>query len=123
MTGVPIQQMADRVAGLMEQRLKISGQGLEEKLRKGGKLLPRNVRAAAQRVAEASILAQNPKLLTRIDQEAVAKAYDTAVRYLTRLGAKDRRIGAVLNFAASVAFSLLIVAALVFAVLRWRGFV
>lgn len=115
--------MADRVAGLMEQRLKISGQGLEEKLRKGGKRLPRNVRAAAQLVAEASVLAQNPKLLTRIDQEAVAKAYDTAVRYLNRLDAKDRRIGAVLNFAASVAFSLLVVAALVFAVLRWRGFV
>ena len=123
MTGVPIQQMADRLAGLMEQRLKVSGSGLDEKLRRGGRRLPRHVRTAAQTVADASVLAQNPKLLSRIDQEAVAKAYDIAVRYLTRLDAKDRRIGAILNFAASVAFSLLVVAALVFAVLRWRGFV
>lgn len=115
--------MADRVAGLMEQRLKVSGNGLDEKLRKGGSRLPRNVRSAAQVVADASVLAQNPKLLSRIDQEAVAKAYDTAVRYLTKLDASDRRIGAILNFAASVAFSLLVVAALVFAVLRWRGFI
>jgi hypothetical protein len=123
MSGVPIQQMADRVAGLMEQRMKVSGSGLDEKLRRGGKRLPRNVREAAQMVADASMLSQNPKLLMRIDQEAVAKAYDTAVRYLTKLDAKDRRIGAILDFAASVAFSLLVVAALVFVVLRWRGFI
>lgn len=114
--------MADRVAGLMEERLSIAGNGLEEKLRKGGRRLPHTIRAAAQTVADAAVMAQNPKLLMRMDQEAVAKSYDTAVRYLTRLGAKDRRVGAMLDFGASVAFSLLVVGGLLLAVLRWRGF-
>jgi hypothetical protein len=123
MTGVPIQQMADRVAGLMEERLHIPGPDLTEKLRRGGKRLPRKIRAAATVVAEAAVTAQNPKFLMQIDQEAVAKAYDTSVRYLGKLNAKERRIGALLDFGASVAFSLLVVAVVLFAVLRWRGFI
>ena len=41
MAGASIQQMADRVAQLMEERLRLRGTGLEEKLRRGGRLLPR----------------------------------------------------------------------------------
>ncbi len=123
MTGVPIQQMADRVAGLMEQRLRVRGQGLGEKLRKGGRLLPRRVRAAAEVLHTGAVMAQNPKLWAQVDQQAVAQAYDTCVRHLNGVDGGDRRKGAVLGIAASVAFSVLAVAALLFAVLRWRGFI
>ncbi|MES2432498.1 MAG: hypothetical protein V4586_01560 [Pseudomonadota bacterium] len=123
MTGVPIQQMADRVAGLMEQRLRMRGQGLGEKLRKGGRLLPRRVRAAAEVLQTGAVMAQNPKLWAQVDQQAVAQAYDTCVRHLNGVDGGDRRKGAVLGVAASVAFSVLAVAALLFAVLRWRGFI
>ncbi|WP_054006881.1 hypothetical protein [Cypionkella psychrotolerans] len=123
MTGVPIQQMADRVAGLMEQRLRVRGQGLGEKLRKGGRLLPRRVRASAEVLHTGAVMAQNPKLWAQVDQQAVAQAYDTCVRHLNGVDGGDRRKGAVLGIAASVAFSVLAVAALLFAVLRWRGFI
>lgn len=123
MTGVPIQQMADRVAGLMEERLHVSGAGLSEKLRKGGNRLPRNVRSAAKVVADAASVAQNPKLFMQIDQEVVAKSYDVAVRYLGKLNSRERRMGALLDFGASIAFSLLALAAILFVVLRWRGFI
>lgn len=123
MTGVPIQQMADRVAGLMEQRLRVRGQGLGEKLRKGGRLLPRRVRAAAEILQTGAVMAQNPKLWAQVDQQAVAQAYDTCVRHLNGVDSGDRRKGAVVGIAASVAFSVLAVAALLFAVLRWRGFI
>ncbi len=36
MSAITIQQMADRVAQLMEQRLRIKGAGLAEKLSRGG---------------------------------------------------------------------------------------
>lgn len=123
MTGVPIQQMADRVAGLMEQRLRVRGQGLGEKLRKGGRLLPRRVRAAAEVLQTGAVMAQNPKLWAQVDQQAVAQAYDTCVRHLGGVDHKDRRKGAVIGIAASAAFSVLAVAVLLLAVLYWRGFV
>ena len=123
MTGVPIQQMADRVAGLMEERLRVRGQGLGEKLRKGGRLLPRRVRAAAEILQTGAVMAQNPKLWAQVDQQAVAQAYDTCVRHLNNVDGGDRRKGAVLGIAASGAFSVLVVAALLFSVLRWRGFI
>jgi hypothetical protein len=120
MTGVPIQRMADRVAELMEQRLRIRGAGLAEKLRKGGRLLPRRVRTAAEALAAAAEMAQNPKLLMQVDQEAAAEAYDLCLRHLGAVDRKARRNGAVLNVAASVAFSVLVVAALVIGLLVWR---
>jgi hypothetical protein len=123
MTGVPIQRMADRVAELMEQRLRIRGAGLAEKLRRGGRLLPRKVRAAAQVLAEAAEMAQNPKLLMQVDQEATAEAYDICLRHLGGVDRKARRNGAVLNVAASVAFSILVVAVLVIGILIWRGLI
>jgi hypothetical protein len=123
MTGVPIQQMADRVAALMEQRLRVRGQGLREKLRKGGRLLPRRVRAAAEVLQTGASMAQNPKLWAQVDQQAVAQAYDTCVRHLNGVDGGDRRVAALMGIAASVAFSVLVVAALLFTVLRWRGFI
>lgn len=123
MTGVPIQQMADRVASLMEQRLRVRGQGLSEKLRKGGRLLPRKVRTAAEALAEGAAMAQNPRLLLQVDQAAVAAAYDVCVRHLGGVSGADRRKGAIIGVAASIAMSVLVVALLVIAVLVWRGFV
>lgn len=123
MTGVPIQQMADRVAGLMEERLRVRGQGLPDKLRKGGRLLPRKVRTAAEVLAQGATMAQNPKLLLQVDQAAVAAAYDTCVRHLGGVNGADRRKGLVVGVAASMAMSVLVVTVLVIAVLVWRGFV
>jgi hypothetical protein len=122
MSAVTIQQMADRVASLLEERLNAGGGSFADKLRKAGRQLPRRVREAAEVLAQAGIAAQNPKLLRRIDEEKVAAAYDVCVRHLGGVNAGDRRRGRVLGVAASIAFSLLVVALLLLAVLRWRGF-
>ncbi len=123
MSAITIQQMADRVAGLMEERLGVRGKGLEEKLRKGGRLLPRAVRAKATVLSTLATQAQNPKLLTQINIEDVARAYDTCVKHLGAINAGGRRTGMLLGMASSIAFSLLVVAVLVIGVLMWRGYV
>ena len=123
MSAITIQQMADRVAGLLEDRLRLRGVGLSEKLRKGGRLLPRKVRAAAEFLAQSAKMAQNAKLLMQIDDGAVAEAYDLCLRHLGGVKAGDRRRGMILGVAASIAFSVLVVALLVGAVLNWRGFI
>ena len=123
MSAITIQQMADRVAGLMEERLRIRGVGLAQKLGKGGRMLPRKVRTAAEFLAQAANMAQNAKLLMQIDNGAVAEAYDICLRHLGGVDAADRRRGMIVSIAASVAFSVLVVTVLLGAVLYWRGFI
>ena len=74
MSAISIQQMADRVAELLEQRLRLKGKDLPEKLRRGGRLLPRRIRIAAKDLAEAAEQAQNPRLLVQLDLEKAAKS-------------------------------------------------
>ncbi|HMO07747.1 MAG TPA: hypothetical protein PKD10_08875 [Paracoccaceae bacterium] len=122
MGAVAIQQMADRVAALMEERLNLRGQGLEGKLRKGGRALPRRVREAATRLAEAAHMSQSPKLLMQVDEGKVATDYDLCVRHLSAVSTWDRRKAAILGTTTSILMSLAVVAVLLVLVLRWRGF-
>jgi len=122
MGSVSVQQMADRVAALMEERLRMRGAGLAEKLRRGGRALPRRIRAEAELLAAAAEKAHVPKLLMQLDHERVAAAYDACVRYLAPLGRGARVRGYVLDVAAASGLALVVTAALVVGVLVWRGF-
>ncbi|WP_151718591.1 hypothetical protein [Gemmobacter serpentinus] len=121
MGAITIQQMADRVAGLMEDRLRARGDGLTAKLRSAGRRLPRRVRKAAEELAEAAHLSQNPKLLLQIDEGRVAEAYDICVRHLAPMGAGARRKGLLGSVMAQVAFGLIVVAVLAYVLVRARG--
>ena len=123
MSAVTIQQMTERVSALMEERLAVRGATLADKLRKGGRLMPRRVRAAAGRLAKAGSYAQNPKLLLQVDEGEVSKDYDICVRHLTAINAGAglrRMLGSIVT---SIAFGLLVIGIAVVAVLKWRGFV
>lgn len=122
MSAVTIQQMAERVAALLEERLSIKGKGLPEKLRKGGRLLPRKVRLSAEALADAATRSQNPKLLLQIDEAAVVNAYDVCSKHLAKIDAADRRLGSVLRTASSMVISLMVVALIAVGVLYWRGY-
>ena len=122
MSAVTIQQMAERITALMEQRLRLKGKDLREKLRKGGRLLPRRVRAAAEQLADAAERSQNPKLLLQIDEPAVVAAYDVCSKHLSKIDAGYLRTSSILRTASSMVISLLVVVALVIAVLYWRGY-
>ena len=122
MSAVTIIQMADRVSALLEERLSVRGRTLGDKVRKAGRRLPRKVREAASYLAKAAEMAQNPKLLVRVDEAQVAQNYDVVIRHLGGIDRGALRRGAVLNFLASVAFSLLILGLGVLAFLFWRGY-
>ena len=93
------------------------------KIRKAGRRLPKRVREAASYLAEAGQMAQNPKLLVRVDEGDVAAAYDVCLKHLGGVNRGARRKGVFLGIAASMAFSLLVVAVLVIGFLYWRGFI
>jgi hypothetical protein len=121
MSAASIQQMADRVSVLIEEKLGARGPGLADRTRRAGRRLPGKVRAAALRLAEAATMAQNPKLLLQLDEQKVAADYDTCVRHLSAISVGDRWIGRIVNFGASTVITVLIVLALVVAFVYWRG--
>ncbi|WP_135449279.1 MULTISPECIES: hypothetical protein [Tabrizicola] len=122
MSAVAIQQMADRVAQLLEERLAVSGRDLAAKLRRGGRLLPRRVREGAELLAVSAERAQNPKLLGQIDMGAVAEAYDACVRHLTAIDPASRRKETIAGMVGFVGYGILFLIVAVIAVLVWRGF-
>ena len=122
MSGVSVQQMAGRVAELMEARLRVRGRGLAEKLRRGGRLLPRRVRRKAEFLARSAEQAAVPRLQMQLDHEQVAEAYDACVRYLKPLGASARRRAVLLDMVTGFASGILVTGVLVVALLLWRGF-
>lgn len=123
MGAVTIQQMADRIAALLEERLRIRGTGLAAKVRRAGRTLPRGVRQAGWRLATAAAMAQNPKLLPQVNEARVAADYDLCLRHLSGMSLWDRRKAAVIATGTSIVFILLAVAGLTAAVLYWRGLI
>ncbi|HGG06612.1 MAG TPA: hypothetical protein ENK28_14230 [Aliiroseovarius sp.] len=113
---------ADRLAHLIEEKLDTRGKGLEAKVRRAGRNLPKFIRAEAGLLIEALKVEAHPKLARQIDEARLEQAYANVERYLKGLDPWARRRGVVLNWLAGNALNLLIVAALTVAVLRWRGF-
>lgn len=122
MSAVTIQQMADRVAQLMEERLSVRARDLSAKLRKGGRLLPRRVRAAAGRLAVAAQQAQNPRLLGQIEMGDVSEAYDLCVRYLSAVDPAKSRRDYFADVFSSIGFGVLVAGLLVAGFLVWRSY-
>lgn len=123
MSVVTVQQMSDRVAGLLDERLRLKGGTLDDKVRRAGRRLPRKVRDACAALVQAGEMMRSPKLMVQVDDETVAVAYDICVRYLTTINPNAARRGVILNMAASIAFALLVVAVLFVSVLYWRGLI
>jgi hypothetical protein len=122
MSAVTIQQMAVRVSDLMEERLKVKGNSLSQKIAQAKRTLPRKVWQAAKDLAQAEAQSHNPKLLLQIDETVVAKNYDVCVKFLNTMNRWDRRKGVVLSLTVNILLRLVAVVALVAGVLLWRGY-
>ena len=121
MSAVTIQQMADRISALMEERLGVRGRDLSSKLQRQPRALPKVLRGEAEVLARAAAQAQNPKLLKQIDEDRVARAFDACLTHLLGVdrGARWRHL--TMQLTTSILSSLFVVGALVLAVLYWRG--
>lgn len=112
---------ADEIAALIEARLGVRGKGLEAKLRRAGRLLPRWVRREARRLAEAQRLTGHPKLMMQTDPQALESAYRKCETWLRNVDPAARRKDRILGLLAVNAANLLILAALFIAYLVWAG--
>lgn len=112
----------DKVAQLLEQKLGIRGSGLEAKVTRAGRRLPRHLRAEAEYLMLALRMQATPRLAKQIDWPRLERGVAELERYLKGIDAWDRRRGVIVAWLAGNALNLIIVAALVAAVLAWRGF-
>lgn len=123
MSVVTVQQMADRVSALLQERLGVRGDTLEGRLGRAGRRLPRKVRDAGAVLVQATQMTRNPRLMHLVDDQTVALAYDTCLRHLNTVDPVAARKGLILDIAARIAFAILVVAVLFVAVIYWRGMV
>lgn len=121
MGAASVQQMADRVADLMQERLGVKGATLAEKVKRGGRKLPRKVRDEAEYLSLAAAQAVNPKLYLRLDHERIAQAYDICVKHLVGVRRWERRQEAFMRVFGRIALILVTVLALALGVMLWQG--
>lgn len=123
MNDTTVGDMTHRVAELMEARLRIRGAGLGEKLRRGGRLLPRKVRREAEYLLRASELERVPKLRSQLDPSRIASAYDTCIAYLKPLGQAAHRRALLLDILETVGAAVFVTLVVVILLLIWRGLI
>ena len=114
---------AEALAQLMEDRLGLRGDGFAAKLKRAGRRLPRRIRRDGALIVEALALQAHPKLSRQVDEAQLTRALTHLNRYLRTVDPWERRKSAMLNWLAGLAFSLLVVAGLVIATMRWRGLI
>lgn len=118
-----VEDLAVEIDEMLAERLRVRGRSLSARVRRAGRMLPKPVRRAAAELIEAQQMAQNPHLATKLDGDAVGRAYETCRRHLSQVDPLAARSRARYNFASLVAAQVLIVAALAIAVMQWRGLV
>lgn len=122
MTGDDIIARAEEIGQLMGERLGLRGRTLDRQVRRAGRLLPRAVAREARFLAQAASIAANPRLLRMIDPAHVESAHRIVRDHLRGIDPRERRRTRAIGIAAVVVFNLMVVAALVLAVLVWRGY-
>lgn len=116
-----IAEKVEAVQALLQTKFGLRKRALPKMLRKTGRRLPRRLQARAQVLVKAQELAAHPKLARRVDHAAVSRAFEDVQTHLQSIDVADRRKGAILELAGSVAFNVLAVAGAFIIWLRWSG--
>lgn len=77
-----IQRKVERVSALLEERIGLGGSDLRAKVARGRRVLERDLRKAADRLAQAAEMAAHPRLAAQVDEHQVDDDYRLLVRKL-----------------------------------------
>lgn len=117
-----IDQQLQRIQALLADRLKLRGADLGTQLQGGARLLPRKIRKEALYLAKVEGLSLHPKGAIMIDQARARQAYRVCHTYLSKLGARERRVIFMKDQVARIGMIIFICGAGLLALLIWRGF-
>jgi len=121
MSVTTVEERADRIARLIEERLRVRGRGLETKLRRAGREIPKWVRREAETLVKAQQFAASPKLMKLIDPGQIDQAYARCETWLKSVDPGERRKDKILGLLALNVFNLGVVAAGLLVTLRLSG--
>ncbi|MGH1367018.1 MAG: hypothetical protein ACRBCL_00270 [Maritimibacter sp.] len=114
---------AEKLAKLMEERLDVLGSGLDVKLSRVGKRLPKSYHQDVECILLAVHMDENPKLAPQIDWQDLDLRFARVERYLRSVSPWTRRQTLVLKWLAVNALNILLIIALFIFVLISRGLV
>ena len=107
---------------LMKEKLRVRGQTLSVAADRARHRMPRRIRRALDRLAEAEALSANPRLRLMLDQTVLEQAERDVRAYLAEIDPADERKGWYLGILAGLTVNLLTLVVLLIAVLLWRGY-
>ena len=110
MPELTLTEMTDNLAQLMRDRAGVRGKEFSRQIRKAPRVLPRRLRKEAEVLLSAAKVGDNPKLLHTVDRERATLAYVNILEHLEKIDPVDRRKGALINWAASMALNLILIA-------------
>lgn len=103
---IVINQKAGRVADLLERTYGLRGQTLAERLERGRRKLPGDLRRAVERLAQAEAMVWQPKLLLSLDDQAIDRDYRMIVKRLEAAKTGNTLGAQMLSSVTSAALSL-----------------
>ncbi|TYB87073.1 hypothetical protein [Oceaniovalibus sp. ACAM 378] len=115
-------EQADEIAGLIGTRLGVGGNGLDAKVKKAGRLLPRRIRRDAELLSDAARISEHPRLSRMANPTDTTRAYRDCKRFLIRIDGSERIVRFALGLVTANAFNFLAVSAVLIGVLVWRGY-
>ncbi len=111
------------VGRMLKAGLGLRGDDLSTQLRRGGRLLPRRVRAAAGRLAVAEAMLGAPKLARQLDISGLKADAKLCIQYLTPLVQRRTRQSVWLVAASWAALMLVICAAVFYGLWRLKSLI
>lgn len=118
-----LNQRSETVRELLRTKLGLRGKTLAAQLKRAGRRLPARHHRDGQVILSAQDRIVHPKLATTIDEAELNAAFAGLMNHLGAVDPKDRRKGKLLGWMGYQVFNLMVIAALLVAVLLWRGFI
>ncbi len=108
---------------LLQDRAGVRGRDFATKLRRARRCLPRQARRAGQRIVAAGAMMAHPGLARLVDQSGLQQDAKALRDALQQIDPKERRKDVYLAVLGGVVMNLLLLAAVIFGVLWWRGMI
>lgn len=116
-----IQRKAERVSALLEERIGLGGADLGSKVTRGRRVLQRDLRQAAARLARAAEMAAHPRLMAQVDERRVDDDYRLLVRKLEAIPPGSLKRDLFRSSVQSVLTTVLALVLLTVGVLVWMA--
>jgi len=118
-----INQKAEALKSAVKAKYGVRGKTLAARLGKAGRLLPKRVHHEGLVIQEAMDKMHHPRLAATVDPMRLEAAFLHITNHLDGVDPNDRRKGKVLGWLGGQVFNLILIAALLVALMWWRGLI